>query len=214
MGLCQCNVTGHGTDSEMFATRPPSRVNLKPRARLRFHMSTICAWCRDCVTSAQVTAEEFAEKLGRQASKSKAKTGEVMINVDVIETILLEAHLFQQIRRRAWSAAFFKGRRVPRYLPIRCSRRGPGGGTKSFATLRDVYYYIAHILRMIRAHHRETSTSSQKLWSGSPALALRSQHMACQTEQQITMHKVLQLMLHGHSHGDFCRLFRCTHWFL
>ncbi|CAE7511254.1 MCA1 [Symbiodinium pilosum] len=55
MGLCQCNVTGHGTDSEMF-----------------------------------VTAEEFAEKLGRQASKSKAKTGEVMINVDVIETILLD----------------------------------------------------------------------------------------------------------------------------
>mmetsp|Transcript_23765 Transcript_23765/g.44909 ORF Transcript_23765/g.44909 Transcript_23765/m.44909 type:complete len:166 (+) Transcript_23765:87-584(+) len=37
-----------------------------------------------------VTAEEFAEKLERQASKPKGKTGEVMINVDAIETILLE----------------------------------------------------------------------------------------------------------------------------
>ncbi|CAE7251856.1 MCA1 [Symbiodinium sp. CCMP2592] len=51
----KCNITGHGTDSEMF-----------------------------------VTAEEFADRLDRQASKSKGKTGEVMINVDVIETILLE----------------------------------------------------------------------------------------------------------------------------
>eukprot|EP00439_Symbiodinium_sp_Y106_P068509 s1505_g11.t1 len=41
MGLCQCNITGHGTDSEMF-----------------------------------VTAEEFADRLDRQASKSKGKTGE------------------------------------------------------------------------------------------------------------------------------------------
>ncbi|OLP92838.1 Metacaspase-1 [Symbiodinium microadriaticum] len=51
----KCNITGHGTDSEMY-----------------------------------VTAEEFANRLDRQASKSKGKTGEVMINVDVIETILLE----------------------------------------------------------------------------------------------------------------------------
>ncbi|CAE7705103.1 MCA1 [Symbiodinium sp. CCMP2456] len=51
----KCNITGHGTDSEMY-----------------------------------VTAEEFADRLDRQASKSKGKTGEVMINVDVIETILLE----------------------------------------------------------------------------------------------------------------------------
>ena len=41
----------------------------------------------------KVTAEEFANRLDRQASKSKGKTGEVMINVDVIETILLETWL-------------------------------------------------------------------------------------------------------------------------
>ena len=44
-----------------------------------------------------MTAEEFADRLDRQASKSKGKTGEVMINVDVIETILLETWLHHRL---------------------------------------------------------------------------------------------------------------------
>ena len=111
MGLCQCNVTGHGTDSEMFATR--RHVNSSCERMHTVHATRDGShyllpalpetWIQkySCEIKTQVTAEEFAEKLDRQASKSKAKTGEVMINVDVIETILLEACLIQLVCQMA-----------------------------------------------------------------------------------------------------------------
>ena len=53
--------------------------------------SCICTGCDRADTGETfVTTQEFAEKLEKEVSKPSAKKGEVMINLDVIETILME----------------------------------------------------------------------------------------------------------------------------